>query len=176
MSSRLPTGSPAADFALRTVEGGRLVRLSDYRGRAPVVLVFGSFSCNVFCGYSDSLELLYQAYREEAQFFHVAVTEAGHHTPGLEFLVEEPAAGPSHHDVRSDQVRRAMALKGFTMPALIDAPDAPVEIGYDAFPLRVVVVDTDGKVALDLGRGISERWDFGTLERWLRRHAGGRRP
>lgn len=35
----LPLGSPAPDFSLRD-EAGQVVRFSDWRGRAPVVLVF----------------------------------------------------------------------------------------------------------------------------------------
>jgi Ca2+-binding EF-hand superfamily protein len=40
-----PTISQSApDFALRTQDGKRLIRLSQYRGVKPVVLVFGSFT------------------------------------------------------------------------------------------------------------------------------------
>ena len=35
----LPPGSPAPDFSLRD-DAGQVVRLADFRGRAPVVLVF----------------------------------------------------------------------------------------------------------------------------------------
>ena len=34
----------APDFALRTLDGKRIVKLSDFRGREPVVLVFGSYT------------------------------------------------------------------------------------------------------------------------------------
>jgi peroxiredoxin len=34
----------APDFILRTQDGKRQVRLSDFRGKKPVVLVFGSFT------------------------------------------------------------------------------------------------------------------------------------
>jgi hypothetical protein len=37
-------GQPAPDFALKTADGKRTVRLSQYRGKRPVVLVFGSFT------------------------------------------------------------------------------------------------------------------------------------
>lgn len=37
-------GDAAPDFALRTPGGERTVKLSDYRGRKPVVLIFGSFT------------------------------------------------------------------------------------------------------------------------------------
>jgi peroxiredoxin len=34
----------APDFSLRTQNGNRPVHLSDFRGKKPVVLVFGSFT------------------------------------------------------------------------------------------------------------------------------------
>lgn len=37
-------GQPAPDFELCTPDGARTVRLSEFRGRKPVVLVFGSFT------------------------------------------------------------------------------------------------------------------------------------
>ena len=37
-------GDPAPDFELSDVDGEHSVRLSDFRGKKPVVLVFGSFT------------------------------------------------------------------------------------------------------------------------------------
>jgi len=37
-------GQAAPDFALRTPDGKREVKLSDFRGKKPVVLIFGSFT------------------------------------------------------------------------------------------------------------------------------------
>jgi hypothetical protein len=37
-------GKPAADFCLPSLEDGRPIRLSDFRGRKPVFLVFSSFT------------------------------------------------------------------------------------------------------------------------------------
>ena len=37
-------GDPAPDFKLRTKDGEREVQLSSFKGRRPVVLVFGSFT------------------------------------------------------------------------------------------------------------------------------------
>ena len=37
-------GDKAPDFELRDIEGENPIRLSDYRGDMPVVLIFGSFT------------------------------------------------------------------------------------------------------------------------------------
>jgi len=37
-------GDRAPDFKLKTLDGRRTVRLSDYRGHKPVVLIFGSYT------------------------------------------------------------------------------------------------------------------------------------
>jgi hypothetical protein len=37
-------GAPAPDFTLKTHKGSREITLSDYRGKKPVVLIFGSFT------------------------------------------------------------------------------------------------------------------------------------
>lgn len=44
MPDTLKVGDPAPDFKLRTVDGKREVRLSDFRGQRPVVLIFGSYT------------------------------------------------------------------------------------------------------------------------------------
>ena len=37
-------GQEAPDFTLATHDGGKQVTLSDFRGKRPVVLIFGSFT------------------------------------------------------------------------------------------------------------------------------------
>ena len=44
MPDTLKVGDPAPDFKLRTVDGKREVRLSEFRGQRPVVLIFGSYT------------------------------------------------------------------------------------------------------------------------------------
>ena len=38
------TGQPAVDFELKDIEGKETFRLSDYKGKKPVALIFGSFT------------------------------------------------------------------------------------------------------------------------------------
>ena len=43
--SKIPAvGQPAPDFTLATHDGKAKVRLGDFRGRKPVVLIFGNFT------------------------------------------------------------------------------------------------------------------------------------
>jgi hypothetical protein len=66
-------GAPAPDFALRTLEGGR-VSLSELRGR-PVVLEFGSYTCPIFCGHVEPMEAVAERH-PEATFLVVYTREA----------------------------------------------------------------------------------------------------
>jgi hypothetical protein len=44
-ASNVPkVGQPAPLFELKTADGKETIRLADYRGKRPVVLIFGSFS------------------------------------------------------------------------------------------------------------------------------------
>ncbi|MCJ7716117.1 MAG: redoxin domain-containing protein [Anaerolineales bacterium] len=37
-------GDPAPDFVVRDIQGKNPLKLSDFRGKKPVVLIFGSFT------------------------------------------------------------------------------------------------------------------------------------
>ena len=41
---RIHVGDRAPDFKLKTLDGSRTIRLKDFRGQRPVVLVFGSYT------------------------------------------------------------------------------------------------------------------------------------
>ncbi len=163
---KLEVGSPAPDFSLPTVLGEKEIRLSDFRGRRPVVLVFGSFSCDTFCDRIETLERFYQDHKERAEFVFVNVSEAGHEIPGLEFVLEDAPPGSSVPlPVRREKIARAMKLRKLSIPGAIETADAPTETAYSAFPLRLVVVDTEGRIALDLGHSMDKPWDLGEVER-----------
>jgi len=44
MPDTLRVGDPAPDFKLKTADGSREVTLSSFKGKRPVVLVFGSYT------------------------------------------------------------------------------------------------------------------------------------
>jgi hypothetical protein len=45
------------------------------------------------------------------------------------------------------------------------------EYDYDALPQRLVIVDTDGRIALDVGRGVPAGLNLAPVEAWLNTHA-----
>jgi Iodothyronine deiodinase len=65
----------APDFELADPAGKSTVRLSDVRGKSPVVLVFGSYTCPNFVS-ADALNALCQHYGNQARFFLVYIREA----------------------------------------------------------------------------------------------------
>jgi peroxiredoxin len=164
LTSSLPEGSPAPDFRLPSFRDGRQRGLADFRGRRPVVLVFGSFSCHLLCNDIAGLERLYHSYRGRVGFLFISVKEAGHRIPGLEFVLD---AGDSAGQRRA-AVQRGAAVLGLTMPGVMDGPDRRVMNAYKAFPRRLVVVDRQGRVALDLGSGLMWKWDLAQVDEWLK--------
>jgi hypothetical protein len=166
MTQKLEKGIPAPDFTLPAIRGRDRITLSRYRGRS-VVLVFGSFSCDLFRKRTSDLQRLYEAHKDRAEFLFVSVTEAGHRIPGLEFVLDKAGTG----DVDPLEDRRARLVKaldrvGLSMPGAVDA-GAAAEVAYDAFPLRLVVVDAGGRIALDLGRAVPDPWDLSEVAAWL---------
>ena len=72
----IPVGSAAPDFALLLSSGDRRVRLSEFRGKRPVVLVLGSYTCPKFRSQAPVLNALYERYHERAEFLLVYIREA----------------------------------------------------------------------------------------------------
>lgn len=66
----LQVGEMAPDFTLRDLEG-RPARLSDYRGRMPVLVEFGSITCPIVTDRVSQLDTLAQDYQGEAQFWFI---------------------------------------------------------------------------------------------------------
>lgn len=159
---RLPQGQEAPDFALPAFPGGGEVRLSALRGRGPVVLAFGSFTCDLFCDSLGRLAELSEAYRGRARFYLVYIAEAGHRLPF-----------PSPEGGRLGRVRKGLEFFRVPFPCLLAPPDSQAEKDYDPWPTRLVLVGADGLVALDAGRGVRRPpWDLAGFEARLRTLAG----
>ena len=77
-------------------------------------------------------------------FVLINIRDTRHRVMGLEFLLESKDAAS-----RRANIAKAMDIEGVTIPAVIDGIDASTETAYKAWPLRVVGIDRDGRIAFD---------------------------
>jgi hypothetical protein len=162
-------GTLAPDFSLTDNSDGHEVSLADFRGKKPVVLIFGSFSCDLFCDDVVRLKRLYQDCKDLAQFLFIHVNDAPHPIPALASVLRglEPT-----FENRGERARRALKHFELNIPCLIDRADAKVETSYDAWPRRLMIVDKAGNIALDEGKGLFDGgWNLSAIKEWLRGHA-----
>ncbi len=159
---RLPKNLPepgtlAPDFELHSPDGKRSVRLSSFRGKNPVVLIFGCFTCGNYRTYSETLEALYRKRKDQVEFLRVYVRKAhpsDSHAPtatnaraGL--LIKQPMTFDDRCRVAE---RCTMALKIET-PMVVDGIDNRVGEAYGGWPDRLYLIDREGRVAYQGGPG-----------------------
>jgi peroxiredoxin len=140
---RAPFSGPAAgdrapDFKAATLDG-ETVRLSDYRGKKNVLLVFGSVTCPMTAASIDEINELYDHFRgDDLEFLFVYVREAH---PGERV--------PAHHTA-ADKVRSAALLRDeeqVAMPLLVDDVSGPIHRKYSKLPSPAFLIDRSGRVA-----------------------------
>jgi tetratricopeptide (TPR) repeat protein len=149
-----PSGGPrknalAPDFALRDVATQKLVSLSDFRGKSPVVLIFGSYTCPNFRASAPALKNLQAKYGTAAAFLLIYIREA--HAAGdwqstrneREGVALAPATLLLEKQEHAVMCSRALHLP---FQALVDGVDGKVETAYDAWPSRAFVVSREGRV------------------------------
>jgi tetratricopeptide (TPR) repeat protein len=153
MAAREVSG-PAPDFALPEAGSGKIVSLRDYRGKSPVVLVFGSYSCPNFRASADALEALYAKYGRRIHFLLVYIREA--HTEqnwesgrnAREGVKMEEATTIAEKQQHAAMCSRKLHLR---FPAIVDGLDGAVERAYAAWPSRAVLVDAEGQLRYSTG-------------------------
>jgi hypothetical protein len=156
-------GGAAPSLELPDVESGKRINLAQFRGR-PVVLLFGSFTCDLFCAQARDLERLHQKFKDRAAFLFVYGAEPGHDIPELKSVFAGVDPGPSGRGERARLGRKAL---GMTMPTVLDSDDFATTLAYEAAPRRLVCVDKEGHIAFDAGRGVPGEWDLVAVERYL---------
>lgn len=139
----------APDFDLPESASGKRVRLRDYRGRSPVVLVFGSYSCPNFRASADALKTMHKAYGTKMPFLLIYIREA-HATNNWESTRNlrdgvnlQPAATMPEKESHAALCSRKLHLP---FPALVDAMDDATEKAYSAWPSRAFIVGVDGRI------------------------------
>jgi tetratricopeptide (TPR) repeat protein len=139
----------APDFELPEVGTKRKVRLSDFRGKTPVVLVFGSYSCPNFRSSADALNALYHRYGDRLPFFLVYIREA-HTTDNWQSTRNErervAMAPATTIEEKQDHAAMCSLKLHLPFPALVDRMDGAMEAAYAAWPSRVFVIGLDGRV------------------------------
>jgi tetratricopeptide (TPR) repeat protein len=146
----------APDFDLPEVGTKRQVRLSAMRGEAPVVLVFGSYSCPNLRGSAVALNALFQRYGRQARFLLIYIREA-HATGSGEWQStrneREGVVVPPARTIEDKEDHAAMCTRELHLrfPALVDGMDGKVEAAYAAWPSRVFVIGADGRVRYSTG-------------------------
>jgi thiol-disulfide isomerase/thioredoxin len=139
----------APDFELADAAAKNTVRLSDLWSKAPVVLVFGSYTCPNFRASADALNALYEHYDRQVRFFLVYIREA-HATNSWQSTRNERngiALDPAN-TMGEKQAHAAMcSIKlHLRFPALVDKLHGRVEAAYAAWPSRAFVIGTDGRI------------------------------
>jgi peroxiredoxin len=145
----LQVGDPAPSFDLPALDGSGRVRLSDFRGTKPVVLVFGSYTCPPFRNQVPQINSIYHKYKDRAAFYIVYIQEAH---PSDRWQLESNIqadivfASPESIGERGNVASACVRKLGIEFPALLDELDDSTEAAYTAWPDRMFVIDTDGIV------------------------------
>jgi thiol-disulfide isomerase/thioredoxin len=169
LRDELLVGAPAPDFTLSEALGKNKTTLSSFRGKKPVVLIFGSFTCPPFRTGLTEMDALYQKYKERAEFLFVYIREA--HPDSILRVSEGGQMVLKKIGQTNDLTERAhvaqqctQTLK-LTMPTLIDAPDNRTNAAYAGWPNRLIIVAKDGTVAYKEPEGAS--FKPAAVDKWL---------
>jgi Ca2+-binding EF-hand superfamily protein/thiol-disulfide isomerase/thioredoxin len=149
-------GETAPDFTLKTNDGAKEVTLSKLVGPAPVVLVFGNFTCGPFRSQAGNVDKLYRMYKDRATFVMVYVREA-HPTDGWSMDSNERVGvaipQPQTYEERVSVAQACGERLTLGFPMLVDTIDDAVGARYSGMPSRLYLIDGQGRVAYKSGRG-----------------------
>jgi peroxiredoxin len=137
--NELAVGTEAPDFELRSLDGKR-VRLSDYRDKSNVVLIFGSFTCGSTVTQlrngNPLLGSLYRRFRRKGFEFFLIYSVEMH--PG------EYVPGPTTFEQRLSHAERLQKEEKVPFPIIVDGIDNEVRKLYHALTNPVFIVDRKG--------------------------------
>jgi thiol-disulfide isomerase/thioredoxin len=147
----LREGDAVPDFTLHSPDGKQTVTLSALRGKKPVVLIFGSYTCPPFRDVYPALERLYRNYGDTVAFYYVYIREAhaedGWKTPRNQregIAIKDPKT----MEERTAVAKQACAFFKTQIPGLVDTMDDATDRAYAAWPSRIFVVDVSGRLAV----------------------------
>ncbi len=145
-----PAGSIAPDFSLPDPKTGHPVHLAQLLGKAPIILILGSYTCPNFRAAAPALNAFYRQYGNHMPFYMVYIREA--HAAGTwqstrnerEQVALDPATNMQEKSGHAALCARKLKID---FPILIDGMDGAVESRYSAWPSRVFVIDPQGRIA-----------------------------
>ena len=124
------------------------------------------------------LSELHEKYGGRFQFLFVYVREVGMgrmgHHPFPEALreFEEPAGSPPGSRLRLEaRVRAGRKHYHLSFPCLIDNEKGEVETLFNAWPKRLMIVDSAGRIVLDPGNLVSAPFPLKAITDWLDRYS-----
>lgn len=88
---------------------------------------------------------MHQAYKDQAEFLFVYIREA-HPSNGSWADDGVKLVDPADLDKRGDAAGSCASELNLTMPSVVDDMDDTVNLLYSAWPERIVVIDTAGKI------------------------------
>lgn len=149
-------GQNAPDFALTTLDGNNTIRLSDFKEREIVVLVFGNYTSPTFRSQAENLKNVYEKYKTKSNWLFIYTKEAN---PADGFQADENVkAGitvnqPKTMEERMAVANRCIADLGFSFTVLLDSMDDDVSTTYAAQPERLYIVDKRGRIVYKSEKG-----------------------
>jgi tetratricopeptide (TPR) repeat protein len=141
-------GKMAPEFTLSGVSS------ESFRGKSPVLLVFGSYSCPNFRAAAPSLNALYRRYGKKVPFLMIYIREA--HATGDWQSTRNEREGISIEPARtweekSNHASLCVRNLKIPFPAVVDGMDGKVEAAYQAWPSHAYLVGANGVIRYSTG-------------------------
>lgn len=138
-TNEVRVGNPAPDFELPDLQGRR-VRLSQFRGKSHVVLMFGNLTCGATITQlragKPTIRTLYTRYRKRGFEFFLIYSRETH--PG------ELVPQPTSIDQRRSNALRLQKEEKVNFPILVDSIDHRVRNLYHGWSNGIFVVNKEG--------------------------------
>ncbi len=170
-TATLKVGDPAPDFTLPRSDGPGEVTLSSFEGKKPVVLVFGSITCSPFRQKVAAIPAVHEKYADRAEFFMIYIREA--HPESVVEVTSTTGSKELKKFVQTDdfaaRLENAQYCAGLIrmpFPTLVDGEDNRIKETYAGWPIRLMVIGTDGKIDYDGGLG-PKGFEPSKLDAWL---------
>ncbi len=152
----LELGELAPELTLKTWDGKSTVSLADFRGKTPVVVAFGSFTCGIFRSRYQYLDTLHARYGDRVQFLAVYIREA-HPSDGPYNEMNERDGillrQPRDEFERVRVARTCRSKLNMTMPLLVDTMDDRAARAFHVDQTEIFLIGSDGRIVFHGGAG-----------------------